>query len=66
LVRFRAGSKKTKRVSLKKGGGGPNKSSYDPSISAAGRFVAFSSAASDLIGNDGNSKADIFRRGPLR
>jgi Tol biopolymer transport system component len=53
-------TKKTKRVSLKKGGGDANGGSYGPSISADGRFVAFNSAASDLIGNDGNAKLDVF------
>ena len=57
--------KKTKRVSLKLGGGDANDFSYGPSISADGRFVAFSSAATDLIGNDGNSETDVSRRGPL-
>ena len=58
--------KKTRRVSLKQGGGDTNGLSSGPSISADGRFVAFQSDASDLIGNDGNSKRDVFRRGPLR
>ena len=31
-----------------------------PSISADGRFVAFSSAANDLVGNDTNGKLDVF------
>lgn len=32
-----------------------------PAISADGRYVFFESFASDLIGNDNNSKSDIFR-----
>jgi hypothetical protein len=56
----------TKRVSIKQGGGDANGDSSIPSISADGRFVAFQSGASDLVGNDGNSEPDVFRRGPLR
>jgi len=37
-------------------------SSYQPSISADGRFVAFESSASDLVSGDGNGKWDIFVR----
>ena len=59
-------TKKTRRVSIKKGGGHANSNSDDPSISADGRFVAFESESTNLIGNDGNSDRDIFRRGPLR
>jgi Tol biopolymer transport system component len=59
-------TKKTKRVSPKKGGGDANDDSYHPSTSADGRFVSFESVASDLIGDDGNLWIDIFRRGPLR
>ncbi len=59
-------TKKTKRVSPKQGGGDANGDSRHPSISVDGRFVAFRSHASDLIGSDCNSKADFFRRGPLR
>ena len=51
---------KTKRVSKRTGGGAPNGESFNPSTSSNGRFVAFSSKASDLIGNDGNSFIDIF------
>ncbi|WP_150047268.1 TolB family protein [Methylomonas rhizoryzae] len=31
-----------------------------PSISATGRWIAFTSAADNLVGNDGNGHADIF------
>ena len=59
--------KKSRRVNLKTSGaqvsGGQ---SYGPSISANGRFVAFDSAAPDLVGNDTNGKTDSFRRGALR
>jgi Tol biopolymer transport system component len=52
--------KKTRRVSIPTGGGIPNSASFDPSISADGRYVAFQSFASNLISNDGNAAADIF------
>ena len=43
-------------------GDGGNDASYGPQISADGRFVAFSSLATDLtFGGDGNDAADIFR-----
>jgi Tol biopolymer transport system component len=49
------------RVSLGPGGseahGGE---SENPAISANGRFVAFGSAATDLVGDDGNTKIDAF------
>ena len=59
-------TKKTRRVSRPTGGGIPDDGSSEPSISADGRFVAFESAATNLIPNDGNGKTDIFLRGPLR
>ena len=37
-------------------------SSYAPSLSADGRFVAFSSQASDLVVGDTNGEPDIFIR----
>lgn len=39
-----------------------NEGSYEPSISADGRSVAFSSYASNLTRNDTNAEADIFLR----
>ena len=39
---------------------GANNSSYRPSISADGRYVAFYSSATNLVSNDTNSKVDIF------
>ncbi len=55
-------TKKTKRVSIKSAGGQANGNSYDPSISATGRFVAFRSDASNLVGKDSNDRFDIFVR----
>jgi Tol biopolymer transport system component len=39
-----------------------NGNSFDPSISADGRFVAFDSFASSLVGGDTNGESDIFVR----
>jgi Tol biopolymer transport system component len=52
----------TERVSLATGGAEGNFDSYWPSISADGRFVAFQSAASNLVPGDTNSYIDIFVR----
>ena len=48
------------RVSTANGGGQSNNFSSDPEISADGRYVAFSSAASNLVENDNNNRSDIF------
>jgi hypothetical protein len=52
----------TERVSLDSGGAQGNSASYDPSISADGRFVAFVSDAINLVPGDTNGKPDIFVR----
>ncbi|HLL15727.1 MAG TPA: Calx-beta domain-containing protein [Pyrinomonadaceae bacterium] len=44
------------------GTGAGNRESTNPSISADGRYVAFQSAASDLVPNDTNGREDIFVR----
>ena len=53
-----------KRVTERASGGpGPveaNNHSRDPSVSADGRFVVFSSDATDLIGGDTNGVEDVF------
>jgi hypothetical protein len=41
-------------------GGNPNGDSRDPSFSSDGRYVAFASFASNLVGGDNNGTADIF------
>jgi Tol biopolymer transport system component len=43
-----------------------NSDSSFPAISANGRFVAFSSLASNLVEDDRHNTADTFVRGPLR
>jgi len=52
----------TERVSVDLAGGDANGPSLSPSVSANGRFVAFRSAASDLIHSDGNFEWDVFVR----
>lgn len=53
--------KKTKRISLGLNGKQANGASVDPSISDDGKFVVFTSVASNLVNGDTNNKADIFR-----
>ena len=50
----------TKLVSASAAGAQGNSASLHPSVSADGRFVAFSSAASNLVPGDTNGKADVF------
>jgi Tol biopolymer transport system component len=52
----------TTRVSVAVAGGRGNSNSLEPSISADGRFVAFSSRASNLVAGDTNRSEDIFVR----
>ena len=44
------------------GGGSVNTFYYKTIISADGRFVAFTSSASDLVANDANGRPDVFVR----
>ncbi len=55
-------SAETTRVSITNNGTAGYGGSYQPSISADGRFVAFSSVESNLITGDTNGKFDIFVR----
>ena len=50
----------TERVSVASDGTQANGDSTLPAISADGRFVAFSSEASNLVAGDTNNQADIF------
>ncbi len=52
----------TERVSVASGGAEANADSFDVSISGDGRFVVFTSSASNLVNGDTNSKADVFAR----
>jgi Tol biopolymer transport system component len=54
--------KTTVRASVDAAGGDPDGSSFGPSISADGRFVAFRSLASDLVDGDENGLVDVFVR----
>jgi len=51
----------TTRVSVNSSGGQANNSSFVPSISADGRFVAFESDATNLVVDDTNGYCDVFR-----
>jgi len=50
----------TERVSVASDGTQANGDSISPAISSDGRFVAFSSKASNLVVDDTNNKVDIF------
>ena len=50
----------TERVSVASNGSQADSASYAPAISADGRFVAFYSAATNLVSGDSNGKADVF------
>ena len=53
---------KTYRVSVSSAGAQGDNVSFEPSISANGRYVAFQSYATDLVSGDTNNDADIFVR----
>ncbi|MDD1720003.1 MAG: hypothetical protein LUQ25_08090 [Methanoregulaceae archaeon] len=50
----------TTRVSVRSNGNQGNDDSYDPSISADGRFLAFYSGAANLVAGDTNGVYDVF------
>lgn len=52
----------TERISLSSGGAQGNGACEDPTISPDGRFVAFVSAADNLVPGDGNGVRDVFIR----
>ena len=52
----------TERVSVDSLEAQANNHSREPSISADGRFVTFTSDANNLVASDGNNRADIFVR----
>jgi Tol biopolymer transport system component len=52
----------TNRVSLNSASGQGNSYSAGPAVSADGRYVAFTSAASNLVSGDTNARSDVFVR----
>jgi Tol biopolymer transport system component len=48
------------RVSVATGGGQANGPSFEPALSADGRYVAFESFASNLVPGDDNRRSDVF------
>lgn len=48
------------RVSMAHDGAEPNGLSRDPSVCNDGRFISYTSAASNLVPNDNNNERDIF------
>ncbi len=52
----------TERVTVDSAGNEANNSSFTPTISADGRYVAFLSAASNLVPGDTNDTTDVFVR----
>ncbi|MGR8999097.1 MAG: TolB family protein, partial [Gammaproteobacteria bacterium] len=50
----------TERVAIDSNGNQANRSSLNPSISADGRYVLFSSFASNLVAGDTNGELDVF------
>jgi Tol biopolymer transport system component len=61
FVRDRA-TGKTERVSVSNSGKHANGGSDNPTVSADGNVVAFSSAASNLVDGDTNKLRDVFAR----
>ena len=55
-------SGETTRVSVSSAGAEANGDSFAPAISADGRFVAFASAATNLVDGDTNDANDVFVR----
>src|SRR5882672_2313784 len=55
----------TERVSVATGGAQGNGASQSASIAEVGRFVAFSSLATNLVPGDGNGATDVFVRDRL-
>ncbi|WP_159395815.1 TolB family protein [Streptomyces sp. 3211] len=62
LAHLSATSSATSRVSVTSSGAQANEDSTDPTISADGETVAFSSSATNIVAGDTNAAADIFLR----
>jgi Tol biopolymer transport system component len=52
----------TTRLSVSSSGVQGDQNSLEPTLSADGRFVAFDSDSTNLVGADGNAKTDVFLR----
>ena len=50
----------TTRISVGTGGAESNRNSFNPRVSADGKFVVFSSLATNLVAGDTNDEEDIF------
>ena len=50
------------RSSVPSGGGEPSGASSEPALNLDGRWLAFTSSASNLVGSDGNHTTDVFVR----
>jgi Tol biopolymer transport system component len=61
-VFVRDGARAIALVSVAAKGGPANGPSSEPDISANGRYVVFTSAASNLVPKDGNRRGDVFVR----
>ena len=59
-----AGGGVTRRVSVGPGGAQANSDSFEPAVSAGGRYVAFNSDASNLVAGDTNDATGRVRAGP--
>ena len=55
----------TLRISQTDSGAGAGEGSAQPVLSSDGRWVAFSSAAANLVAGDDNATEDVFLRGPF-
>lgn len=55
-------TRRTERISVASNGSQANGPSHSPAISVDGRYVAFVSAASNLVSGDRNSVEDVFLR----
>lgn len=58
----RTAQRTVERVSISTGGAQGNWTSDEPSLSRDGRFVAYSSQASNLVAGDSNGTSDVFVR----
>ena len=56
----------TKRISVSNSGEESNGDSYGPSISIEGRYIAYTSYATNLVANDNNGYSDVFVYDRLR